>query len=389
MEEESWEFDGWMGFTTEDGETLTTFEGGVNVRVGDVVSAAGATKPLPSDFKGFRFVPSCPTGCNPDRLRNCVVAKVRVPDGVRSTNIWFTSLADSLQVVELMEGEFVRDGGRETSTWVGGQLHRNALEGPAWIRYLGPPAAKKISFSIFYEKGVEHRPTSKGPAFTLFGKGGVITKEVFRINGKIHRAASDGPALTERDEAGGLKREIYYNEGVVDRDPLSGPAKTEWYTVREDGEDGEDGAKTKHRIVRTYVVGGKTHRSAAYGPAVIVTDRAGKLMSETFYEDGKPHRTATDGPAHIEYDDAGNPETMVYYNKGVVDRAATYGPAKTEHFTARVGGQENRRLTTHTYVAGGKVHRRVVDGPAVVATDQAGKVVSESFYESGKYLSHS
>lgn len=361
----------------------------MNVRVGDVVSAAGATKPLPSDFKGFRFVPSCPTGCNPDRLQNCVVAKVRVPDGVRSTKIWFTSLADSLQVVELMEGEFVRDGGREISTWVAGQLHRNALEGPAWIRYAGPPASKRISYSIFYEKGVEHRPTSKGPAFTLFNKEGVITKEVFRENGKIHRAASDGPALIERDEAGGFKREIYFNKGVVDRDPLSGPAKTEWNTVREDGKDGEDGAKTKHLVVRTYVVRGKTHRSAADGPAVIVTDRAGKLVSETFYENGKPHRTATDGPAHIEYDDTGRPKTVVYYNKGVVDRAATYGPAMTDHLTIRKGGQEYKHCTAHTYVAGGKTHRPVADGPAIVATDQAGEVMSVSFYESGKFLSHS
>ncbi len=190
--------------------------------------------------------------------------------------------------------------------------HRPSDEGPALL-HTGPTG--RIIREAYLVNGKRHRDPKLGPACrTLVAEEGRERFEYF-VDGLLHREEEEGPALLEFNAAGDCLFEGYFERGRLHRDPKLGPACRTLFA-----EEGHERLE--------YVVDGLLHREEAEGPAWIGTSlRTGRTVEEGYYRHGEPHRQ--DGPATIIRNDEGTLLSESWFRNGVLDRDPAEGPAIT------------------------------------------------------------
>jgi len=173
-----------------------------------------------------------------------------------------------------------------------GRFHRDASEGPAYIKR--DRKSRVVVREVYYFEGRRHR--EGGPAeIRRNSVSGVAVEELYCLHGRKHR--EDGPAIIHRDLFGNLLHELWCLKGYSQRDSTQGP------TLRRID---PDTGVVFDEVYREKIEGRRTERAHLHrigGPANIDRDRkTGVAVNESYYVSGELHRPRHEGPAVIERD---------------------------------------------------------------------------------------
>jgi len=251
-----------------------------------------------------------------------------------------------------IEGSYSRSDGPALTEWwengqvsvvkwmLGGMMHRE--EGPAIETWF---ANGQVRRKAWYQSNVRHR--ADGPASVEYYENGQMMSQEWYLNNNLDRI--DGPAQTFWWENGNNKLEKWMRNGDVNCEIFLNVCSIESF------ENGRVKAEMKRRgeymissewwengvsKSEEWFLNGEAHRVG--GPAVIMWNRAGGIITERWYLYNEPHRRG--GPADTEWYDNGTIRQVMWYENG-------------------------------------ELHR--LDGPAVIIYDMAGNVEERQWWDEG------